>query len=411
MPPDSGAPDPATCPVGLADGCCPVGVMYGGMDPDCPSLACTTLHHGDPIPLDDLSQNTGTSGVGMAWTGRELALAWVTLTGDRMNTIMFETRDATGALLGQQATIGAAANGLSVSLDGVELGFHPETHDYLLVGDDAMTRHGLRLAADGSVTSDPSLLGATCNGITERHRIYPSPGRFTVAQAHNGCSGGDPKYPRVDLVGFDGKVISTAPNPGNGYDTGMAYDAVNDRVMFTYYNSGFLATRSFTPPATWSAEKPLLMTDMDESEAAFDGTNLGIVYGRYYFDGVGVATDPKFIIMPPSQSLVGSTDISPGTMELQIPPRLLWTGDGWLAIVTVYPSNGLGLPDSFKDFTSWVYSLAPDGTLRESFQLGGAGVFAVNATVADGKIAIAWLSTTDGFSTQHFLAWLDCPIH
>src|SRR3569832_2101207 len=63
---DAGGLDPATCPVGAADGCCPIGIAFGGHDPDCPSLACNPLivSPAAPIPLESDWQESGLAGVG-----------------------------------------------------------------------------------------------------------------------------------------------------------------------------------------------------------------------------------------------------------------------------------------------------------------------------------------------------------
>src|SRR5687768_12584378 len=49
---DAAPLDPGLCPVGPADGCCPL-LERGGHDPDCPSLACATFVRSEAIPLDD----------------------------------------------------------------------------------------------------------------------------------------------------------------------------------------------------------------------------------------------------------------------------------------------------------------------------------------------------------------------
>ena len=53
----AGSRDPALCPVGAADGCCPL-LRYGGTDPDCPSLGCSALVRSTPIQLDAAAIDT-----------------------------------------------------------------------------------------------------------------------------------------------------------------------------------------------------------------------------------------------------------------------------------------------------------------------------------------------------------------
>lgn len=411
---DAGGLDPATCPVGALDGCCPIGIAFGGHDPDCPSLACNPLivSPAAPIPLESDWQESGQAGVGMAWTGSELVLAWSswrnTMTS-RVSTIAYQRRDGSGALILANTADDALA-GTGSGHSQAELGFEPRSRTLLFTSQTGFSRYGELLAADGKPASQAVFFGATCNPITSRQQVYPAPGRFLVAQEEATCGGAAFRGPRVDLVGTDGKLQSTQRGD-TSYSMGMAYDPRSGRVLFTSGASNVLV-RFFTPPSSWSTPVSLGGGDTDETAAAFDGTNYAIAHGLYHFDGVGVATTPAmqvWTIPDPPASPSGSSDVTLVSQPrlLQVPPRILWTGDGWLVLSNVYPANGLGLPDSWSQFVTWVSSLAPDGTLRQTFRLDDKPTFLVNAIWAGGRIAVTWV-TTDGSRERHYLRWLTC---
>ena len=412
---DAGGLDPATCPVGALDGCCPIGIAFGGHDPDCLSLACNPLivSPAAPIPLESDWQESGQGGVGMAWTGSELVLAWSSwrsTMASRVATIAYQRRNGSGALTLGPSSADDARSGSGNGHSQAELGFEPGSRTLLFTSQAASSRYGELLAADGKPASPPVLFGANCNSITSRQQVYPAPGRFLVAQEEATCGGPAFRGPRVDLVGTDGKLQATQRGDSS-YSLGMAYDQRAGRVLFSSGASGVLV-RFFTPPSSWSSPISLGGGDTDETGAAFDGTHYAIAHGLYHFDGVGVATTPAmqvWTIPDPPASPSGASDVTlVGQPKLlQVPPRLIWTGDGWLVLSTVYPSNGLGLPDSWTQFVTWVSSLAPDGTLRQTFRLDDQPAFLVNAIWAGGRVAVTWV-TTDGSRERHFLRWLSC---
>ncbi|MFO0552178.1 MAG: hypothetical protein U0271_27575 [Polyangiaceae bacterium] len=402
--------DPLSCPVGPADGCCPVAVQYGGSDPDCPSLGCATFTSSSDIPLDDGTEEGG-GGVGMVWTGTELVLAWSTIDKSQpqpKRTLHFERRDGSGALTFGPLEQPDTFTTVPTWHTSAELGLHPETGQLLFVSDTATNRYGVLLDQNGQLGASLAL-GATCNGIMAAHRVYPAPGQFLVAQYEQPCNGGSLHAPRVDLVGLDGAQLG-ARLGDYAVQIGMTYKPVTSEVLFTA-GGGVISARTFAPPSTWSPISQLAVTDTDETAIAGDGTRYGVVFGAYSFDGSNLVSTPYFGIYDPVAGTYATTaNISPGPKHLMVPPRLLWTGDGYVAIESVFKTNGGGLPDSWSTFETWIWSLSADGAVRESFRLGeGVPAYLVNAVLAGGRIAITWV-TPEQQGERHYLRFLECSM-
>jgi hypothetical protein len=406
--------DPAQCPVGVADGCCPSGQQYGGHDPDCPSLACATLAASDPIPLDPDWLPTGQGGVGMAWTGAELVMAWSShrvASAQTIATIVSERRDGAGAITSGPTTNDDGYTYGTVDHSQAELGFEPASHEILFVSDTAYHRYGELLDQQGRSASAPLVLAEACIPILDRAQIYPWNGSFLVAQNSDVCDhSAQPQGAVVDVLGGDG--ARTASSYGDtAYQIGMAYDAAAGRILFTSGNAG-LVTRWFDPPSTWSGTTTLHTFTTYDTAASYDGSHYAISYGNYTYNP-GLTTDPQLEewTFPTNGAPTGTptTGLISDPNIQQVPPRLVWTGDGWIELVTIYPSNHSGLPDQWSSFTTWVVSVAPDGTVREKLPLDPSSPsYLVNAIWAGGRVAVTWVAT-DGQHERHYLRWLGCP--
>ena len=103
--------DPALCPVGVANGCCPL-VGRGGSDPNCPSRVSSFVHDDvivldDPALLDPRRRAISGTGSGRDGVDREAARARVGSSHrtDRRGPdrqVVFETRAADGVLVGPE---------------------------------------------------------------------------------------------------------------------------------------------------------------------------------------------------------------------------------------------------------------------------------------------------------------------
>jgi hypothetical protein len=408
--------DPALCPVGPSDGCCPAALQYGGTDPDCPSLACDHLLLSDEIPLDDwdAEYDGDDGGVGMVWTGIDLALAWPRADPVMGPMVVFERRDLAGLVFGPVEHVDPDSR-LGWAPARAELGFHPSSRAYLFVTDKAPDGRASLLLDEQGAPGQHATFGETCIPMRTPYAVYPAGDRFFVAQCDFPCEGGSSVRPRVDVMGLDGLVEATSIAT-TGSQTGIAYDAVDERVLFTYRDVDTLKARWWD--GAWSDPTTLWQTQtqaIDETALAFDGTSYGIAWGLYVSVPGGWSSAPRFDVWTPGDPDVGAAeaDLPAPPQHMMIPPRVVWTGDGWIAITTTFLWEDGGLPDSWTDFETRVWSLAPDGSLRESFPLDDDGpAYLVNARWAGGHVAITWVTASDeaGAIERHSLRWLSCPI-
>jgi hypothetical protein len=340
----------------------------------------------------------------MAWSSHRVAGS------QAIRTIVSERRGASGAIASGPTTVDDAYLLGSVAHSQAELGFEPASHQILFVSTTGFLRYSELLDAQGSPASAPVVLAEDCIPILDRAQVYPSNGSFLVAQYSDVCDHSTaPQGAVVDVLGADGARTASSFSD-TAYEMGMAYDAASGRILFTAADPG-LTTRWFMPPRSWSAPTTLHTANTYETAAAYDGNHFAITYGNYTYTPV-FTTDPQFEVWTfpttgdPTGTPTATLISDPGIQ--QVPPRLLWTGDGWIELVTIYPANHSGLPDQWPSFTTWVVSLAPDGTIREKFPLdAGSPTYLVNAIWTGGRVAVTWVAT-DGQHERHYLRWLGC---
>jgi hypothetical protein len=416
---EPGAPDASIPVVPTPDGAI-VDSSDGGQEPDAPTLGCTNLGgSGTAIPLEPDWQTPQLNGIGMAWTGGELVLAWSdardgATQGTHIRTLRYQRRDATGVL-----SFGPVVNDdAPIDMYGAhgqsELGFDPASRTVLFVGDVDYNRYAELLDASGTPARTTVVLGNVCNPIMSRAQVYPTGTGFVVAQGEYSCSAADRQDARVDLVGLDGNRVGPGALSDTSYYHGMTWDPAGKRILFTAANSlidvrwYLTSTGKFTAPAT------LFESDSWDSAVAYDGAHFGIAWGLFHADDhTGTAMTPTFDLwsIPDGAAPVQlnrTTLLTDGGL-LQVPPRVIWTGDGWLVFSSVYPAyHSEGLPDRFDQFVTWVSSLAPDGTLRETFQLDTHPAYLVNAIWAGGRIAVTWVAADGAGHERHYLRYLSC---
>ena len=408
--------DPASCVVGVADGCCPTAVPYGGHDPDCPSLSCPSIQMSDPIPLDDWQEGE-ISGVGMAWTGRELVLAWDAMRGtapEQVMTIMFERRDATGALTYGPVSHDDAETAAGLSHRTPELGFEPTSHALLFASSMLYQRYAETLGPDGAPTSAPKLIGQDCNPIMARFQIYPWHGSFLVAQDNDPCGVDEWHGARVDTVGTDGALLASSQGDRGVFELGMTYDAAGERVVFSGGNLT-LTERTFAPPMSWSSPQLLSNENIYDTGVSASGGAFLVVYGTYYLTAEHrITSDPMAgtWTIDASSSPATATPASAltvGANRQTVAPRMVWTGDGWVELMSSFPWEGQGLPASWASFSTLGWRFAPDGSLREAFALDPQHpTYLVNAIWAGGRIAVTYVTLDSQGRERRYLRFLSC---
>ena len=405
-----GGVDPATCVVGVADGCCPVGQQYGGHDPDCASLACPSISESDPIELDDW-QTSPSSGVGMAWTGRELVLAWQGIAGvfpNQRSTIIYERRDPAGAV-----TFGPVTHDDRVMSQGhttPELGFEPASHTILFASSELYQRYAETLDATGAPASPATAIGVDCNPIMARFQIYPWQGSFLVAQDNDPCSSEQWHGARVDTFTTAGARTTFSQGDPDIYEIGMTYDG--DRVVFSGGNQ-ILSERVFTPPTTWSGIQQVANLNTYDTGISSNGTDFLIAYGTYYLSAQHqITSDPMAGTWKIDDTAISSSPaiaLTTGANRQTVAPRMVWTGDGWIELMSSFPWESQGLPSSWSSFSTFGWSFAPDGSVRQMFQLDpDHPTYLVNAIWAGGKVAVTYATTDGAGHERRYLRYLFC---
>jgi hypothetical protein len=181
--------DPASCTVGAADGCCPL-LRTGGSDPDCPKLGCAKLDRGTPILLDDAAMGVGlrgAGGVGLSWTGRELALAWTYVSADaKQYKIVFERRGGDGMLSYGLVSYEIPAGSTPPDIGPSSLYYEPARRSYLL---------GYTGPGYGAIALDGAGMPQWAGAVGAQHCSWPhidvfsSGSRWLIGQDHSTCSG------------------------------------------------------------------------------------------------------------------------------------------------------------------------------------------------------------------------------
>jgi hypothetical protein len=408
-----GGLDPAACVVGLNDGCCPTNVAYGGSDPDCADLGCASIDVSDPIPLDSDWQPYGISGVGMAWTGHELVLAWTPPVGSP--AIVYERRDKTGALTFGPVVNADAATAANRNRATPELGFEPTTKTILYASSKLYRRYVETLDGNGAPASPARMIGVDCHPIMARYQIYPWQGEFLVAQNNDPCSGSEWHGARVDRIGTDGTHVGYSLGDQGIHQIGMTFDAENGRIVFSGGNQ-YLSVRRFAPPSTWAPPQMLLNVSTYNTGVSVGGGGFFVGWGDYKFNAnQQITSDPwwsrwTISAMGATSSTRTPAMLTTGAHRQTIAPRLVWTGNGWIVLSSSFPWEHQGLPDTWASFSTFGWSFAPDGTLRSAFELDPLRpTYLVNAIWAGDRVAITYVTDDDDHTHERrYLRYLTC---
>jgi hypothetical protein len=410
-------PDPATCPVGARDGCCPL-LRNGGSDPDCPRLDCAHLTQGAPIALDaPLSPSrSGAGQVGMAWTGRELALAWTWAGNPGDYQVVFERRGSTGDVSygPQQNPIPAAAT--PVVHGPTALAYEPARRAYVLSHTASAQRYAAIALSESGQTQWGMGLGVLCNALWLSVDAFSSGAQWIIGQQNMTCAGST-YWPRVDSVDYDGKNASSwalgdGKQPTQTLHGMFAYEPAANRLLSIYsrWTEATLGAR-YLNLSTGSLETGTDLragppgSPFQHLGLAFDGARYGVVFEtRPSY----AAFNQYFQIYDPASGWVGAALQFAGPRAI-LPPSVVWTGDGFLVAMMSFDGPDTPLSD-LTQFTANVYSFTPEGKLRESFPVDSGPALYPKLAWAGGRVALSWVRVGDGGgTTEHYLRYLSCP--
>jgi hypothetical protein len=413
---DSGPLDPATCPVGASDGCCPR-LTRGGTDPDCPSLGCT-LALGAPILLDDLATYQK-SGTGVAWTGRELVLARLdyrpvqTTPGAQYQDydVLVERRDANGNVLG--SPVRHPDLNMSPSPYGPgSLAFEPTSRSLLYAYQANEVSRVVNLDETGQERW--AMGGVTaCTDRTARVQAFAVPGRFVFGGDNYTCNFPGDRHNEVQAWRPDGTKLPSMPTFNKviatpGYDGVYACNGDCSQV-FTYYTNGsgqpFARVYDLEHDVLGApvAANGVLYGGVNGQAAAFDGARYFVLSNDY--TGANVSQAHFRFFDPGSGSLTNYTTTENINLE-GFTGTMIWTGDGFVAAMALYPFGSVTLaPRTAARIHIW--HLAPDGTLRQSFDLEAHQGVLPDLALLPGKIAVTWVRS-DTMTEQRYLSFLSC---
>lgn len=415
--------DPASCPVGVSDGCCPL-LRGGGSDPDCPKLDCAKLSQTAPVSLDPAGLGSGRGGSGqvaMAWTGTELALAWTYLTNDftPVAKVLFERRNSAGDLIYGPVQREIPAGAAPATAGPTALAYEPTRKKYVFVH----TATGLRYAVmgidpTGSVTWGSST-GELCNAIWMGVDAYSTGAGWVIGQQNMTCAGST-YQPRIDQFDYDGMGQKTwwmgdGMHPTSTLNGAFAYNPASNQLLTIYsrwseatLGARFLDLAKGTLLAGFTMRSGTPGYPFEHLGVVFDGKRYGVLfenrpsYSSFY---------QSFQIYDPAMGLVGSPLQFAGPRYI-LSPSMLWTGDGFLVAMMTFVGPDTPIGDLNK-FTSMVYSFSPDGQLRESFAVDSGPAVYPKLMWAGGRVALTWVRVPatpgGGADTEHFLRYLSCP--
>jgi len=420
-PPDAGPPSALVCPVGDADGCCPVALRFGGSDPDCPPLDCANVTQTTPIVLDDetmpSSRTPGTPA--LAVTDTDLMIVNTTLRDDDDDDVWVQRRDlTTGALLtGPTRHADVTPSGVGFAWGGAALAHAADGSSLYLAH--ANPSHSAILLDGSDTPANADRVGGSCNGFHQHFAAYDVGDRYLVAQVSENCASPVDVRLVVTALGRDGETITSHTEPSTDrLGLGTALDLAGRRVLLLYAdriggNAAMIGR--LLDVDTFAAEDPVTLVaprssgSFDQVRAAYDGTRFGILYSIYRCCGGGFTT--YFATWEPGSPISGTVTLIPAGRRRFAHARMLWTGDSWAILMTTIESESTSLAPSARDNPEvWVYRLRPDGSVLESLQMDADqnGALWPDLTMADGRLIASWVRDDTSGRDWHVLSFLDC---
>ncbi|MCK6552769.1 hypothetical protein L6R52_43500 [Myxococcota bacterium] len=408
--------DPATCPVGPADGCCPL-LRYGGTDPDCPSLACPALEVSPAIVLEGTPGVAGEGSAPMVWDGRELVIARVQTATVGQGVLLFvERRDYDGnRVLGPVARpVDGAANqtrGLAT------MTFDAARRRFLFAHGGA---NGVSLVAfdeDGTIVAQQSSGLSICSVIDATFAVWSTGSDFLLTGTSYTCAGstGRTMLTRVALDGTVGRTheLGDGARPELSWESSAACDLGCQRVL-SVWNRGYEGSwraRTFDvaadAPGTAVDLQANLQSYVDHSGVASDGSDF-FVYSALQTDVAG-ATRRSFRRWRPGAGWLDDGYTISGRRGLA--PSVIWTGDGWLVAVASYTySTSYAFPTDRDAYDLELYHFAPDGAFRERLAPEPTPSLHPTLAWAGGRVALTYVRVAPGQPEEHVLRYLDCPV-
>lgn len=424
--------NPADCPVGPADGCCPL-LRYGGTDPDCDSLDCDALEASEVIELDDLEGGERSTawkgGTGVAWTGEELALARTDWNADGDGRdIVFELRAPNGNLVtGPVRTPEVTTSSLSSRPAGeAALGYVVGTDRFVYANATSRSYDVVGIERDGSLAFATSTNLAWCNwnsgGWVD---VLPTDDRALVVGNRYTCAGST-NTPVATEVLADGSAglereYGTGGRTRNCWAVSAACDADCATPRFLYHCSfeNQLQLRGFDPTTFDADPHEVLDTGYHAhprgTAVASDGERFFVVQTP----GSLSTGDGSLIARPyrPGVGWEGEEYTQSNVIAEQM--RIVWTGSGYLLAAVLWDRESGETSTPLGDrhrFHIQLWHFDPDGNLRETFDLDpGMPGLHPNLAWAGGRVAMTWVRPIDHDGSwesdepRRYLRFFSCP--
>lgn len=421
---DAGPLDPRTCPVGPADGCCPLAIVHGGTDPDCEPLDCPVTTKGDPIPIY-APEPAWRGQIAAAWSGRELVLARTVEAFENVTNVadlVVQRRDAAGAVVGPDAVRRLA--GLPPGATWAELALDPSGDLFFAWQwrQDQLYRLA-RLPATGGAPTWTSALGYGCNAVGGSLHLFPDGARIVAGMAQYTCAGST-WQPRVHVL--SASTGASAVTPGKEAITDLRDGTRSDM----HGGGGFAfhpATHALDVAYGRNFEDDLRMRTLDVVGEALSPPRQVIVPAADYhtalaFDGAShalvtrersTAGDSTSYVL----RLLGTTGIT-ATQSLAsfgrdtdaLAPRVLYTGDSYVILVPYVVGFTANTSPERLSHRTRVFRVSKAGSILESFELDSSPSMFATVVRAGTRLAFTFLrpSGTTGTTSQGFLRYLSC---
>lgn len=421
---DAGPLDPRTCPVGPADGCCPLAIVHGGADPDCQPLDCAVTTKGDPIPIYT-PEPAWRGQVAAAWSGRELVLARTVEVYENLSNvadIVVQRRDAAGAVTGPDVVRRLA--GLPPGATWAELALDPSGDLFFAWQwrQDQLYRLA-RLPAAGGPPTWTTALGYGCNAVGGALHLFVDGARIVAGMAQYTCAGST-WQPRVHVLSTatgasavtPGKEALTDLRDGTRSDLhgggGFAFHPTT-RTLDVAYGRNFeddLRMRTLDLAGeVLSAPRPVIVPAADYHTAlAFDGSSHALVTRDRAT--TGLSTSYTFRLVGPAGVTTTQPLVSFGRDTDALEPRVLYTGDSYVVLVPYVVSFTQNTSPERLSHRTRVFRASKAGAILESFELDASPSMFATVVRAGSRLAFTFVrpSGPTGTTSQGFLRYLGC---
>lgn len=401
--------DPALCPLGVADGCCPL-LVHGGTDPDCKPLSCTTLVESAVIDLPDDPWSGWQGQVGLAWTGRELVLARTAQhasTQSPTSEVITEHFALDGGLLSSNHVPAPSA----LSTGATSLAYDPVSRTFAFAHTLPQAVEVLGLDGAGAVRwSTPGHV--ICNGIDGILQVDAAQGRFVVSGTNYTCAGSTGVPVAYGLDADGGRLFQwELSNDSASWHSSAACDEGCAHLLTQWFPSlSGVVHGNLLEPADGGPEGGFSML-VDASYGGIDHTALAS-NGTEFFSMLAVVTSASGDSNLRFQKFAGTQRVGqPVTLSGQraLPPSAIWTGDGWLIAASTFTlSTSYAFPTDNSDYDITMYHFDPSGALRSSW-LFERHAYAPRLVWAGGRIAMGFTRAGLGAPETRHLVFFDCP--